>query len=99
MTDLSAVTHIRLATVADAECIERLRISQFEASQDFQVNDKDFLKHLIWSASDDHSYVLGVWHHGQLVATMRAEIIPDRTGIVSRRVVYLSRKQVACEAR
>ena len=61
------IKHIRLATEADRNDVNRLRTEEYNRSSEFELRDQNAI---LWK----HGYVMGAWNGNRLVATMQLEI-------------------------
>ncbi len=57
----------------DRSLLNRLRLREYRKAEGFQIQDAAVL----WNDSDDQAHVLGVWERGELISSMRLEIIPS----------------------
>jgi len=65
--------HIRLLNESDREIVNQLRVKEYHRAKGFSVNPAG----IEWNRSDEESIVLGAFIGGELVSTMRMEIVED----------------------
>lgn len=64
---------ISLLNHSHKNLINQLRLEAYQNAKGFCVKPEGIL----WNQSDDESIILGAWDNGELVSTMRMEIIDD----------------------
>ncbi|MBI3505888.1 MAG: SidA/IucD/PvdA family monooxygenase [Proteobacteria bacterium] len=72
---------ISIATPSDVEEINRIRMEEYGKAKGFSVKPAGIL----WNRSDDQSTVLALKERGELIATMRLELV-EEIGVVERKM-------------
>lgn len=57
----------------DIHELNRLRLNEYKKTEGFIIKDEA----VIWNKSDENAHVLGVWNRGELISSMRLEIISN----------------------